>query len=116
MKLVLNLVADVIWLLHFFVVIIALFGWLIPEIWYVYIFVLTSVLISNIIFEYCFLSRWEFNLRRKINPMLEYDYAYTSYYTYNLTKGFLSKDFLRWAGLSFTSASLVINLYFALVF
>jgi len=93
-----------------------MFGWLFPEIWYLYILVLVSVLISNILWDYCFLSKWEFDLRRKINPRLEYDYTYTSYYTYNLTRGHLSRDFLRWAGLAFTSLSLVINIYFKYFF
>jgi hypothetical protein len=116
MKVIYRLLADSIWLLHFFVVAICLFGWLLPGIWHVYIFVLASVLASNILWSHCFLSKWEFDLRKMIDPRLRYDYAYTSYYTYNVTKGYLSRDFLRWAGLGFTSVSLVINLYFKYLF
>jgi Protein of Unknown function (DUF2784) len=116
MKIVYRLLADTIWVLHFLVVFTVLFGWLFPSLWYVYMFVLASTFISNIFWNYCFLSKWEFYLRKKINPKLEYDFTYTSYYTYNLTKGYLSKDFLRWVGLGLTSTSLIINLYFAYFF
>ena len=116
MNLIYKLAADAIWLLHFCVVAIALFGWLIPQIWYLYMLVLASVMTSNIFLDYCLLSKWEFDLRKKINPELEYDYAYNSYYTYNLTKGYLSRNFLRNVGLGFTSISLIINLYFAYIF
>ncbi|MBP9717348.1 MAG: DUF2784 family protein [Candidatus Pacebacteria bacterium] len=112
MKIMYRLFADTIWLFHFVVVAIALFGWIIPQIWYLYMCVLASVLTSNILLDYCFLSKWEFDLRKKTSPSLSYDFTYTSYYTYNLTKGYLSKNFLRWTGLGFTSLSLAINLYF----
>lgn len=108
--------ADLIWLLHFCVLVVALFGWLFPQLWYLYTATLLAVLVSNIFLDHCFLSKWEFDLRKLVNPKIDYDYKYTSYYTYNLTKGYLSRSFLRWAGLSFTSLSLVINLYFRFFF
>lgn len=116
MKFLYRFLADSIWVLHFFIVAIALFGWVVPDIWYLYMLVLVSILVSNILWNYCFLSKWEFGLRKLINPKLEYDYTYTSYYTYNLTRGYLSQSFLRWAGLGYTSLSLIINIYFKYFF
>jgi hypothetical protein len=115
MRTLARLGADCIWLLHFLVVVVVLFGWTVPRIEALYAFTLISVLLSNIWWDYCFLSKWEFDLRRFAEPELDYDYTYTSYYTHKLTRGHLSKNFLRWTGLGFTTASLVIYLCFAFV-
>lgn len=112
MKLIYRISADAIWLIHFLVVVLVLFGWLVPSLWYVYMAVLAGALLSELLLNYCFLSKWEFDLRKKINPGLDYDYSYTSYYTYKLTRQHLSTRFLARAGIVFTSFSLAINLYF----
>ena len=62
------------------------------------------------------LSKWEFDLRKKLNPQLDYEYAYSSYYTYRLTHGFFSARFLAQAGIVFTTLSLVLNLYFRFLY
>jgi Protein of Unknown function (DUF2784) len=116
MRIFYRLLADTIWIIHFCVVMIALFGWLVPQIFYLYLLILLCVLLSNIFLHYCILSKWEYELRRKINPDLEYEFSYSSYYTYRITNGYLSKDFLRYTGLWFPALSLVINLYFAYFF
>ena len=104
--------ADIIWLAHFVVVCIALFGWLAPSLWVVYIAILLGTMISTLTLGYCVLSKWEFDLRKKINSSLTYDYTYASYYTYRLTHGYLSSVFLARAGVVFTSLSLATNFYF----
>ncbi len=116
MKIIYRLGADAIWILHFLVVLIILFGWTTPSIWPLYMFVLASMLVSELMLSYCILSKWEFNLRKKANRALKYDFSYSSYYTYRLTQGRLSPWFLRHVGMGFTSASLFINLYFAYLF
>lgn len=108
--------ADAIWILHLLVVVIALFGWTIPGIWLLYILVLASTLVSELVLSYCILSKWEFDLRKKVDPALKYDFSYTSYYTYRLTQGRLSPSFLRYVGIGFTSASLFVNIYFTYLF
>lgn len=114
MKVLYRIGADFVWLVHFFVVILVLFGWLIPSLWYVYMATLAGALLSEVWLSYCFLSKWEFDLRKKVNPALNYDYSYTSYYTYKLTHQRLSTRFLARMGIIFTSLSLAINLYFRL--
>lgn len=104
--------ADTIWLIHFGVVCIALFGWLLPQIWFLYLAVLVGTLISTSTLGYCVLSKWEFDLRKKLNPTLVYDYMYSSYYTYRLTGGYISNAFLARGGVVFAALSLAINLYF----
>jgi hypothetical protein len=112
MKIFYRLTADIICLIHLLVVILVLFGWLILSLWYVYMLVLVGTLFSELWFTYCFLSKWEFDLRRKTNPALDYDYSYTSYYTYKLTRQHLSTRFLARAGIVFTTLSLAINIFF----
>jgi hypothetical protein len=107
--------ADVIWLCHFAVVCIALFGWLIPQLWFLYVAVLAGTLISTLTLGYCILSKWEFDLRKKVNPSMAYDFSYASFYTYRLTLGHLSNVFLARAGVLFAAASLIITLYFRCV-
>ena len=93
-----------------------LFGWFFHSLWYVYMITLAGALISELVWSYCFLSKWEFNLRKKVNPNINYDYSYTSYYTHKITRQHLSPRFLARLGILFTSLSLVINLYFKFLF
>lgn len=109
MKILYRLGADFIWLLHFVMVLIALFGWLVPSIWLIYIAVLVGTLISTLTLGYCIFSKWEYDLRKKIDPLLTYDFPYASYYTFRLTQGRLSGPFLAKAGVIFVSLSLVIQ-------
>ncbi len=112
MKTVYRIGADSIWFLHFAVVCVALFGWLAPSIWFAYVAVLAGTLISTLTLGYCILSKWEYDLRQKVNPSVTYDFIYSSYYTYRLTRGYLSSTFLARAGVIFTGVSLTITLYF----
>ena len=116
MKIFYRIIADIIWILHLFVVIVVLFGWLVPSIWYLYISVLVLTLLSEIFWSYCLLSKWEFNLRKKIIPSLDYEYVYASYYMYKLTQGWLSRDFLNRWGMVFTVLSLSLNIYFHFIY
>lgn len=103
-----RIVADVVFLTHLLVVLIALFGWLFPAIWPLYVAVLLGTIGSNILLERCFLSDWEFALRKVDNPTVDYDFSYSSYYTYKVTKQRIGDSFLRWAGIAFCSTSLVL--------
>jgi hypothetical protein len=116
MKVLQRIGADLIFLIHFLVVLIALFGWTIPAIWVFYMATLVSTLTSEVLLGYCFLSRWEFALRKKLDPSTNYDYAFSSYYTNKLThqRFAISTDFIKKSGLIFLAASLLINIYFRL--
>ncbi len=112
MKVIYKIGADTIWLVHFAVVLVVLFGWLIESLWFLYMAVLLGFLTSILTFGYCILSKWEYNLRKKIDPELVYDFTYTSYYTYQLTRGSLSNIFIVRTATIFVGLSLAINLYF----
>lgn len=116
MKFLYRVGADAIWLAHFLIITLVLFGWLVPSLWYVYMVVLAGTLVSEFVWNYCVLSKWEFDLRKKIDPNLNYDFTYASYYTYRLTHGRLSPRFLGQVGIIFTSLSLLTNIYFRFFF
>jgi len=109
-----RIVAEGIFLFHCAIVVIIGFGWTITSIWYLYMLTMIATLISELALGYCFLSKWEFDLRKQIDPHLDYDYGFSSYYTYKLTRRRLSKRFIANAALSFLVASLAINIYFKL--
>jgi len=111
-----RIAADTVFALHGIVLLVVIFGWLFPALWYWYMAVLILTLISEFTFGYCILSKWEFVLQHKSDPTVEYDYRFASYYTYRLTKGYLSNRFLSIAGNTFLIASLVINLYFKFLY
>jgi hypothetical protein len=111
-KIIYRIIADFIWFIHLMIVIIVVFGGFFPKIFYVYVGILIVTLLSEIIWKYCILSKWEFDLRKKINPKINYEYEYASYYTYKLTHGKLSKYFLGQIGIYFVSISLVLAFYF----
>lgn len=107
--------ADCIFLFHCFVVLVIGFGWLASRIWPLYICTLLVTLISEVTLGYCFLSKWEFDLRKSIDPTLNYDYSFSSFYTYKLTRHRLSQRFIKNIGLAFLIGSIAINLYFKFV-
>ena len=49
------------------------FGWLFPSIFYIFVLFLIATALSEIILGYCFLTKWEFDLRRKMYPTKEFD-------------------------------------------
>jgi hypothetical protein len=112
MKAVYKLSANLIFLLHFFIVIVAVFGWLVPSIWWFYMSVLVLTLLSDIVFGYCILSKWEFDLRKKLDPNTNYNFTWTTFYTYKLTNHRISDPFYKRAAIIAISAVILINLYF----
>jgi hypothetical protein len=116
MKLFYRIIADTIVIIHVCVFAFVLFGWAIPSLWYTYMTALVLTLLSDIVFGYCIISRWEFALRKKINPDINYDYSWATYYTYKLTNHRMSNTFYNRAAIIFLVASLAINLFFRFLF
>ena len=104
--------ADLIFYFHLMLVLLVLFGWALPKLWLLYMFVLEMTLLSDIFFGYCILSKWEFYLRKKIDETVAYSYTWTTYYTYKYTQHTISEKFFERASLIFLLVSIVINLYF----
>lgn len=109
-----RIVADGIFCLHCAVVVVITFGWLFENLWILYVATLVITLTSELSLGYCFLSKWEFDLRKRIHSDIDYDYSFSSYYTNKLThhKFKLSSEFIEKSGQFFLVASLLITFYF----
>ncbi len=108
--------ADAIFLMHLALVLVAIFGFLEPRIWFVYMGVLVATLISDIVYGYCVLSKWEFDLRRKLNPALNYDFAFATYYTYKVTHQRIDNTLYKNLAITYLVFAIGINLYFKYVY
>ena len=77
---------------------------------------LALTLFSELLFGYCVVSKWEFELRKKLNPNIHYDYSWSTFYTYKLTNKRISDEFLNRAAIVFLVSSILINLHFFLLY
>ncbi len=107
-----KLLANGILFIHCIVLAIVLFGWLVPKLWPFYMATLLGTLVFELALGYCVLSKWEFALRKKIDPQTDYDYSFSSFYTHKLTQNHLSMKFFQVAATFFLVASLGLNIYF----
>ena len=110
-RLIHRLIADAIFLLHVAVVFVITLGWLWPGLWPLYMCLLIVTLISDFILGYCILSKWEFDLRKRLNPHIEYEYAFASYYTYKLTNKRIGNELLANMVYLFLSVSIILALW-----
>ena len=104
--------ADVLFIIHFVWIMLGMFAWAVPELWYVYLVVVITTLISYAGFKNCALTRWEFGLRRRAGQRLDYSSDWIPYYTYKLGGSKISDKFLLRAAVFFLVSTLVLNLYF----
>jgi len=66
--------ANFVFVLHFILVLVVVFGWLIPgDFFYVFLIFFSLTLISEILLGYCVLTKIEFDLRKKIDPDKKFD-------------------------------------------
>lgn len=113
MKLVYRALAEAIFLVHLaLVLLIVFFGWYIPGLWPWYVAALSATLVSDLVFGYCVLSKWEFHLRKKVHPHTDYDFAWTTYYTYRLTNRRISNQFYKRMSVFYLVSALLISNYF----
>lgn len=101
--------ADLIFFTHFLLGLFLVSGWYFDTFSLLYMLALILTLVSQIIFGYCILSKWEFNLRKKADPGLNYDYAYVSYYTYKFLKIHISAKYIKWTSIVFLMLMLLIE-------
>lgn len=111
-----KLTANIVFVSHCIIVLIIGFGWIIPAMWLVYATVLIGTLASWIVFGFCILSKWEFELRKSIDPSINYDFSFSSFYTYKLTHGRISNTFISVAGTFYMTAALAITGYFRFLY
>ena len=80
-KILYYFLADFIFVIHLAVILIVSFGWLIPSLFYIFIIIIISSILSEIYLHYCFLSKLEFGIRKKIDPTRIYDKSCIIHYT-----------------------------------
>jgi hypothetical protein len=102
------ILANFLFILHFFIVGILLFGWAFPRIYYIYVILLIITLIYWLFLGYCPITKWEFNIRRKYEPGLNYKNEYIEYYASKLFKINIPVFFIRIIGVIFLVISLLI--------
>lgn len=109
-----RIAADALFVFHFFVVMFVLFGWSIYALkpWYIGLLIIT--LIQHTFLGYCVLSKWEFNLRKKFSPEIDYNSTWVTFYTRRWSETFLTDGGFRILAIFFLITSLVINFLFLL--
>lgn len=103
-----KIIANLIFLIHWPVVYILLFGWSFEKFSWLYITTLVITFITQVFFGYCFLTKWEFDLRKKLDPNLYYDYSFLSWYAYKYSNIHISSKLIKYISLSFLFVSIVI--------
>jgi hypothetical protein len=106
------ILADALFVVHFLLLLIVLFGWSIDGLWSVYMTLLVLTLLSDIVFGYCLLSKWEFHLRKKIDPSTDYNFTWSTFYTHKFTAHLIPDRVFKHIVLSFLVISLSMNIYF----
>lgn len=108
--------ADGIFVAHLLLVLVVVFGFLIPSIWYLYMTILVATLLSDVVYGYCILSKWEFNLRKKLDPGVTYNFTWATYYTYKVTNYRISDTFYKKAAIAALMLCIALNVYFKFLF
>lgn len=101
-----TLLANAIFLFHVALVAIILFGWMLPSA-LVYRMALIVTLLSELLLGYCPLTKWEFSVRKILNPGLDYDYSFFGYYGHKIAQQHISPKLIRYLAIIFLSLSLV---------
>jgi hypothetical protein len=79
-RLLIRLAAETVFLSHALAVSIITLGWAIPALYPIHLVLLFGGGVLQMMLGHCFLSRWEFALRRKLDPAISYDSAYITHY------------------------------------
>ena len=103
-----RILADILFVSHLVWVTIILFGWWFTSIEYVYLGVLISTLVSELVLGYCILTKWEFDLRKKLEPNLNYNHSFISYYGYKYFRVNPPDRLVKYLAILFLTGSLIV--------
>ncbi len=110
-----RVLAEALFVLHFFLVVFVALGWMIESLRYVYIAILIATFISDATLGYCLLSRWEFKLRKSVDHRIHYDHTWLNYYAAKiLGQQKISNSFIERGALIFLTVALAANMYAAI--
>ena len=73
-------IANSLFLIHATFAILVLVGWAIPGVFYIYFPALIAALVSELMFGYCVLTRWEFDIRKRLYPTSHYEHSFLIHY------------------------------------
>ncbi len=110
MKILYPFVANIVFLFHIILVFIILFGFLFGSIYLFYLSLLIIVFLFELVLGHCPLTKPEFYFRRKIDPALDYDSSFLSYYGHKFVEGKISYNLIRYSALFFLSLAIILNL------
>ena len=112
-RLAYRILADTLLAIHVFVIFLLLFGWLFSSLrlWYLAALLLTFA--SEVALGYCFLGKWEFWLRKRVEPRLPYNGSFITYYLEKYFKVRVSSATVQRAVLIFLCVSLILNFVYA---
>lgn len=79
-KTIYHAIADIVFITHLLLVVLVAIGWIFPTLFYFSLTTMFLTVLSELIFGYCVLSKWEFGIRRKLNPTKEYDTSCIMHY------------------------------------
>ena len=115
-KKIIILLANLSFLIHIVVVLVILFGWAFSGLDLIYPLVLIIALMLESTLGYCLFTRIEFWLRKKIDPNLNYDFAYLSYFASKVLKIKVSNKLIKTVYILFLLMSLSIYYYYHFMF
>ena len=105
-RLAARILAEIIFSAHTVLMIILLFGWLLPvPYYYVYLTVLALTLVTQLLFRYCLLTAWEFYFRRTLDPSVGESPYYLTYYSHKMFHGAVTDTFVDRISLVFMGVS-----------
>ena len=91
------ILANLLAIIHLIVVSIILFGWFIPDLFFIHGLLLWATFLSWVLIGKCILTVWEFKLR---DAKADYEYGYIQYHARNLLKTPPSLNFIKVIGLT----------------
>ena len=96
--------ANLLAIIHTILVFVILFGWFIPDLFFIQGLLLYATFLSWVFFGKCVLTVWEYKLR---DTNINYEYSYIQYYARNLLRKPPSLKFIKIAGLTYLSLALI---------
>lgn len=103
-----RMAAEIIFAAHAAQIIVALIGWTFPTpYYYLYVADISIALVWQYLFHDCFLTTWEFYLRRLLDPSIP-SHDYLTYYAHKYFVDWVTDEFVDRISLIFLSISLLV--------
>jgi hypothetical protein len=94
-RMVYRIAADALFLSHVVIVLLICVGWYFPQLYLVHLLALFGASVSNVYFGNCIFSTWEFTLRKKVNPEVNYEHGYMTHYIQKIFGDSMRDSFMK---------------------